>query len=145
MMKLDWRKAVLACAIAMTLSFEAAAQTETLPPPTPADVTMSVDIEQSGQAITVSTGDRVAVTLVGNPSTRSTWTVAEKPAFLSEPERKSGPLRASPNGRPLVGGDRWDVLVFTATAAGQGALKLERRAGGADNVIGSFEITVTAQ
>lgn len=135
--------AALALALSASAWAEEGAAT-TLPPPTPADVSLTVDIEQSGQAITTSVGDRVAVTLIGNPSTRSMWAVVEKPEFLSAPERVSGPLKPSPSGRPLLGGDRWDVLVFTAQSAGEGTLKLERRSGAGD-VIGAFELTVTAK
>lgn len=145
-MTLSRRHAAIAGFAALVLSVSAWAETAatTLPPPTPADVSLTVDIEQSGQAITTSVGDRVAVTLVGNPSTRSMWAVVEKPEFLSAPARVSGPLKPSPSGQPLIGGDRWDVLVFTAESAGEGTLKLERRTGAGD-VIGAFELSITAK
>ena len=138
-----WKTAAIAALATLTLGASAMAQTATLPAPLPEGVAVTVDLEQSGQAITASVGDKIAVTLVGNPSTRSMWSVVEKPAFLADPHRTSGPLNPSPNGRPLLGGNRWDVLVFEVTAAGEGALKLERRAGGGD-VIATFELAVTA-
>lgn len=139
-----WKTAAIAGLATLALTVGAVAQTATLPAPVPEGVAVTVGLEQSGEAITASIGDKIAVTLVGNPSTRSMWSVAATPAFLAAPTRASGPLSPSPVGRPVVGGNRWDVLVFEITSAGEGVLKLERRASGAD-VIGTFELTVTAK
>ena len=98
-----------------------------VPAPTPASVTQRLTIADSGKAIVVPPGGRFAVELVGIPTAGYIWQVDERPAFLSEAQEVSGNTSKQQSQPGFVGGSHWEVFVFEATGAGEGALRLAQR------------------
>lgn len=98
-----------------------------LPAPTPAEVEVRITEAQEGQTVEVSLNERFAVELVGVPTAGYVWTPAQMPPFLTRAGETSGPTIAAQNEPGYVGGNHWEVLMFAATAAGEGELVLEQR------------------
>jgi hypothetical protein len=96
-----------------------------LPAPAP-EGAIAVTSTQGGETIRAAVGDKIAVELIGAPSTGASWNVAAQPAVLSGPERLTGPTTSAQARPGFVGGQRWQVFVFEAKAAGAGALRLEQ-------------------
>lgn len=139
------RALILAAALALAAAPAAAQQ---LPAPTPDDIAVRVSADQSGQSVTASVGDGVAIELQSSPGAGASWRVASKPDFLSDPEQISGQTFAQQAGAPpRVGAPRWQVFVFGVTGAGAGDVVLEKR--GPANRTGApletFTITITAE
>lgn len=105
----------------------AAPSSGAVPAPTPAAVTQRLTAADDGKSITVPVGGRFAVELVGVPTAGYIWAVDSKPAFLSAPQEASGNTTTAQSQPGFVGGNHWEVFVFTADAAGEGVLKLGQR------------------
>lgn len=133
--------AALALAAAATPAFAG-----DLAPPAP-DGAVAVTADQAGQTITASVGDKIAVELIGSPSTGTSWLVAEKPDFLGAPQFATGPTSDAQTRPGFVGGDRWQVYVFDVTTAGSATLKLEKRSPATRTgaPLETFQVTVEAQ
>ena len=81
---------------------------------------VTLDISDSGSAITFEVGDAFEVLLESNPTTGYGWTVAEQPDGVT--------LVSSEYEEPdtsLVGAGGVEVFEFEATAAGSGVLRLD--------------------
>lgn len=96
-------------------------------PPTPADVATRVGEADAGKTVSIKVGDRLAVELVGVPTAGYLWDVLEKPAFLSADGTFGGPTSTAQLQPGFAGGSHWEVLVFRATASGEGVLKLVQK------------------
>ncbi len=118
-----------------------------LPAPTPEDITVRVTAEQDGQRIEVGVNERFAVELVGVPTAGYAWTPAQMPAFLARAGEASGNTSAAQNQPGFAGGNHWEVLMFTATAAGEGELVLEQRRPWEteEPPVDTFRVTIVAQ
>lgn len=98
-----------------------------VPAPTPADVEIRITAAQDGQIVEVPLNERFAVELVGIPTAGYVWAPAQMPAFLSRAGEAGGPTIAAQNEPGYAGGRHWEVLMFVATAAGEGELVLEQK------------------
>ena len=81
---------------------------------------VTLDISDSGSAITFEVGDTFEVLLDSNPTTGYGWTVAEQPDGVT--------LVSSDYEEPdtsLVGAGGVETFEFEATAAGSGVLRLD--------------------
>jgi predicted secreted protein len=105
----------------------AAAANGALPAPTPEDVGVRIGAGQNGQTVEVSVNQRFAVELVGVPTAGYAWTPAQMPAFLTRAGEATGNTRREQSQPGFTGGNHWEVLMFTATAAGSGELVIEQR------------------
>ncbi|WP_395644652.1 protease inhibitor I42 family protein [Terricaulis sp.] len=101
-------------------------QTE-VAPPTPAEVTTRIRLEQNGQTVNVAVGQRFAVELVGVPTAGYAWSATQTPAFLTASGEATGNTTQAQSQPGFAGGNHWEVFMFTANAAGQGELVLEQR------------------
>lgn len=106
---------------------QAVQQTTGVAPPTPGGVTTHIRAEQNGQTVNVAVGQRFAVELVGVPTAGYMWTTTQKPAFITASGEATGNTTQAQSQPGFVGGNHWEVSVFTATAAGSGDLVLEQR------------------
>ena len=95
--------------------------------PVPGDVSVRISAAQDGQSVEVAVGQRFAVELVGVPTAGYVWTVAQAPAFLARAGEASGNTSQAQSQPGFVGGNHWEVLMFSATEAGSGELVLEQR------------------
>jgi inhibitor of cysteine peptidase len=118
-----------------------------VPAPTPAGVVLHVTAADNGRTIAVPVGGQFAVELVGVPTAGYLWQVDAKPAFLSDPQERTGATTTAQSQPGFVGGNHWEVFVFTANAAGEGLLKLgQRRPWEKDEPPAqTFSVTIRAQ
>ena len=98
-----------------------------LPAPTPDDVAVRITAGQNGQTVDVGVGQRFAVELVGVPTAGYVWQPAQVPDFITRAGEASGNTIAEQTQPGYTGGNHWEVLMFSATAAGTGELVLEQR------------------
>lgn len=98
-----------------------------LPAPTPEEVEVRITAAHDGQIVEVPVNQRFAVELVGVPTAGYVWTPAELPAFVARAGEASGPTAAAQNQPGFTGGNHWEVLMFVATAPGEGELVLEQK------------------
>ncbi|HRP10219.1 MAG TPA: protease inhibitor I42 family protein [Terricaulis sp.] len=139
--------ALAACAPGAEKGEAPVAQNEAVPAPTPEDVAVRITAEQAGQRIEVAVNQRFAVELVGVPTAGYQWAVAQMPTFLTRAGEASGNTTEAQSEPGFVGGNHWEVLMFAATAPGEGELLLEqRRPWEADEpAIASFRVTIVAR
>lgn len=122
-----------ACAVALCAcapgqeAKEEAVSSASVPAPTPSDVATRITAEQNGQTVEVTVGQRFAVELVGVPTAGYAWAATTVPAFVQASGEAGGPTTEAQSQPGFVGGNHWEVLIFTATAAGTGELVLEQR------------------
>ena len=127
------RFALCACALLMACAAPASEEVApvstntSVPAPTPAAVTTRIGADQNGQTVNVAIGQRFAVELVGVPTAGYVWSAKTVPAFLSAAGETSGNTTSAQSQPGFVGGNHWEVLMFSATAAGSGELVLEQR------------------
>jgi predicted secreted protein len=123
-------------ALLFVLALAACAPTETpkqdsgqsmLPAPTPEDVAVRINADQNGQTVEVAVGQRFAVELVGVPTAGYVWQPAQVPAFLTRAGEAGGNTVPEQSQPGYVGGNHWEVLMFSATEPGGGELVLEQR------------------
>jgi inhibitor of cysteine peptidase len=118
-----------------------------LPAPTPDDIAVHITAAQNGQTVQVGVNQRFAVELVGVPTAGYVWQPAQMPAFVTRAGDATGPTIPAQNEPGYAGGNHWEVLMFSATAAGTGELVIEQRrpweqgAPPAD----TFSVTIVAQ
>ncbi len=118
-----------------------------LPAPTPAAVSLRITQAQNGQSVTVAVNQPFAVELVGVPTAGYVWSPSQTPAFLSPAGEASGPTSAAQNRPGFAGGNHWEVLVFQATAPGEGELVIEQRRPWetTEPAVDSFRVTIVAR
>ena len=119
--------ALAACAPTGEAPKQESGDQQVLPAPTPEDVTLRVTAEQNGQTIEVAVNQRFAVELVGVPTPGYVWQPAQVPAFITRAGEAGGNTIAEQSQPGYAGGNHWEVLMFTATAAGTGELVIEQR------------------
>jgi predicted secreted protein len=98
-----------------------------LPAPTPDEIEIRINAARDGQIVEVPLHQRFAVELVGVPTAGYVWTPAQMPAFLTRAGEAGGPTIAAQNEPGYAGGHHWEVLMFVATAPGEGELVLEQK------------------
>lgn len=118
-----------------------------VPAPTPGDVTTRITAEQNGQTVNVAVGQRFAIELVGVPTAGYVWAPAEVPAFISPAGEASGNTTEAQSQPGFTGGNHWEVTMFTATAAGTGEIVMEQRRPWETNEPANqtFRVTIHAQ
>jgi len=139
--------ALAACAPATDKGEAPVAQNEAVPAPTPEDVAVRITAEQAGQRIQVDVNQRFAVELVGVPTAGYQWAVAQMPPFLTRAGEASGNTSEAQSQPGFTGGNHWEVLMFAATAPGEGELLLEQRRPWEANepANDSFRVTIVAR
>lgn len=122
-------------------------QSQAVSAPTPSDVATRITAEQNGQTVDVAVGQRLAVELVGVPTAGYVWAATTVPSFLTASGEASGNTTRAQSQPGFVGGNHWEVLMFTASAAGSGELVLEQRRPWETNepANNTFRVTVTAR
>lgn len=132
-----------------TPSEDSAAGTEqqAVPAPTPDDVAVRITAAQNGQTVNVAVNQRFAVELVGVPTAGYVWTPAQLPAFITRAGEASGNTSQEQSQPGFTGGNHWEVLMFTATAAGTGELVIEQRRPweSTEPATDTFRVTIVAQ
>lgn len=118
-----------------------------VPAPTPSDVDVRINETQNGQSVAVAVGQRFAVELVGVPTAGYVWEPAQVPAFVTRAGEASGNTTAAQSQPGYVGGNHWEVLMFSATAAGTGELVIEQKRPWETNEPANrtFRVTIVAQ
>ena len=139
--------ALAACAPTETPKQGATEEQQTLPAPTPEDVAVRITAEQNGQTVEVGVNQRFAVELVGVPTAGYVWQPAQVPDFITRAGEAGGntvPAQSQPG---YAGGNHWEVLMFTATAAGTGDLVIEQRRPweSTEPATQTFRVTITAR
>ena len=83
---------------------------------------------------------------MGVPTAGYVWQAKQVPAFLSAAGETSGNTTSAQNQPGFAGGNHWEVLMFSATAAGSGDLVLEQRRPWETNEPASqtFRVTIVA-
>lgn len=120
---------------------------QVLPAPTPEDVAVRITAEQNGQTVEVAVNQRFAVELVGVPTAGYVWQPAQIPAFVTRAGEAGGATVPEQSQPGYAGGNHWEVLMFSATAAGTGELVLEQRRPWEANEppVGAFRVTIVAR
>lgn len=95
--------------------------------PTPEDVAVRINAAQAGQTVEVALNQRFAIELVGVPTAGYAWQPAQLPEFVTRAGEATGNTVAEQSQPGFTGGNHWEVLMFVATAAGEGELVLEQR------------------
>lgn len=122
-------------------------QPQAVAAPTPSDIAIRITAEQAGQTVEVPVGQRFAVELVGVPTAGYVWAAAQTPAFLTAGGETSGATTRAQSQPGFTGGNHWEVLIFSATAAGSGELVLEQRRPweSSEPAANTFRVTITAR
>jgi len=118
-----------------------------VPAPTPSDVAIRISAAQNGQTVEVAINQRFAVELVGVPTAGYVWAPAQVPGFVTRAGEASGNTSAAQSQPGFTGGNHWEVLMFSATAAGTGDLVIEQRRPWESNEPASdtFRVTIVAR
>jgi inhibitor of cysteine peptidase len=126
---------------------EAPVTNNAVPAPTPNDVTVRITAAQAGQMVEVAVGQRFAVELVGVPTAGYVWAPAQVPTFVTRAGEASGNTSQAQSQPGFTGGNHWEVLMFSATAAGSGELVMEQRRPWETNEPpnGTFRVTIVAR
>lgn len=95
--------------------------------PVPEGVQLRIGAAMNGQTIDVAIGQPFAVELRGVPTAGYLWAPAHIPDFLAQTGQATGPTSQAQLQPGFAGGSHWEVLVFTASTAGEGELALEQR------------------
>lgn len=98
-----------------------------LPPPTVEGVVVDIQGAQAGSTVDLKVGERFSVSLSGVPTAGYVWGVEALPAFLAKAGEAGGPTSSAQFLPGFAGGNHWEVLIFEATAAGEGELVLSQR------------------
>jgi inhibitor of cysteine peptidase len=138
--------ALTACAPTEAPKQESGEQ-QVLPAPTPEDVAVRITAEQNGQTVEVGVNQRFAVELVGVPTAGYVWQPAQVPGFITRAGEAGGNTIAEQSQPGYAGGNHWEVLMFSATAAGTGELVIEQRRPWENTEPASqtFRVTITAR
>lgn len=104
-----------------------APQHGSIDPPTPEDVGLRIRAEGESARANLRVGQTFAVELRGVPTAGYLWAAVETPAFLEAAGEYSGPTSTAQFEPGFAGGSHWEVFVFKAVAAGEGALRFEQR------------------
>jgi predicted secreted protein len=144
--------AVLALGLAAACTPEAddaeeAPVSQSVEAPTPDDVIVRINAEQNGQTVNVAINQRFAIELVGVPTAGYVWTPAQLPAFVTRAGEAQGNTVPEQSQPGYTGGNHWEVLMFSATAAGTGEIVIEQRRPWETNEPASdtFRVTIVAQ
>lgn len=126
---------------------EEAPVSQAVPAPTPDDVAVRITAEQAGQTINVGVNQRFSIELVGVPTAGYVWTPAQIPAFVTRAGEATGNTVQQQSQPGYTGGNHWEVLMFSATAAGTGEIVIEQRRPWETNepANNSFRVTIVAQ
>lgn len=116
--------------------------------PTPGDIATHITAEQNGQIVNVAVNQRFAIELVGVPTAGYVWAPAQIPAFITRAGEASGNTTQAQSQPGFVGGNHWEVTMFSATAAGTGDIVMEQRRpweGASEAPNATFRVTIVAQ
>lgn len=139
--------ALAACTPAQEAKQEQQVANNSVPAPTPGDVTTRITADQNGQTVNVAVGQRFAIELVGVPTAGYVWAPAQTPGFVTPAGETSGNTTQAQSQPGFTGGNHWEVTMFTATAAGTGEIVMEQRRPWETNEPANqtFRVTIRAQ
>lgn len=139
--------ALAACTPAQEAKQETPVANNSVPAPTPGDVTTRITAEQNGQMVNVAVGQRFAIELVGVPTAGYVWAPSQVPAFITRAGEASGNTTQAQSQPGFTGGNHWEVTMFSATAAGTGEIVMEQRRPWETNepANATFRVTIVAQ
>ena len=137
---------VIACLCVLFVSVASApAKADSLPAPTPPEITIHIGEAQNGAQIDVPVNERFAVELVGVPTAGYLWTIASMPEFITRAGDAGGPTMTEQTEPGFTGGRHWEVLLFAALEAGEGELVLvQKRPWEGGDIAEVFRITIAA-
>lgn len=139
--------ALAACTPAQEAKQETPVANNSVPAPTPSDVTTRITAEQNGQMVNVAVGQRFAIELVGVPTAGYVWAPSQVPAFITRAGEASGNTTQDQSQPGFTGGNHWEVTMFSATAAGTGEIVMEQRRPWetTEPANATFRVTIVAQ
>ena len=114
--------------------------------PIPEDVATVIGAEDADGTVSVRTGTKIAVSLVGVPTAGYAWGVEEAPDFLEAAGETGGPTSIDQLQEGYAGGHHWEVFFFNVTAEGSGVMRLEQRRPWEtdEEPMKTFSVTITA-
>jgi predicted secreted protein len=98
-----------------------------LPPPAAAGVVRDLTSADAGATVELKVGDKFSISLSDVPTAGYAWAPANPPAFLTKTEELGGATTTAQFLPGYAGGNHWIVLVFEATATGEGELELVQK------------------
>lgn len=116
-----------ACAPAQEAKENTPVSNNSVPAPTPQDVTVRIGADQNGGRVEVAVNQRFAIELVGVPTAGYLWTPAQIPAFVQRAGEAHGNTTREQSQPDFAGGNHWEVTMFVATQAGEGEILMEQR------------------
>jgi len=139
--------ALAACTPAQEAKQETPVANNSVPAPTPSDVTTRITAEQNGQMVNVAVGQRFAIELVGVPTAGYVWAPSQVPAFVTRAGEASGNTTQDQSQPGFTGGNHWEVTMFSATAPGTGEIVMEQRRPWetTEPANATFRVTIVAQ
>ncbi len=139
--------ALAACTPAQEAKQETPVANNSVPAPTPSDVTTRITAEQNGQMVNVAVGQRFAIELVGVPTAGYVWAPSQVPAFITRAGEASGNTTQDQSQPGFTGGNHWEVTMFSATAPGTGEIVMEQRRPWetTEPANATFRVTIVAQ
>lgn len=111
----------------------------------------AADVRDDGTgkgAVSVTAGQTFSVSLVGVPTAGYVWDAGTLPSFIEKTAETGGPTTTSQLLPGYTGGNHWEVLVFKATAAGEGELVLTQKRpweDAPDPTAPTFRVTVSVK
>lgn len=143
------RSALTAAAFALAACApgQAPNRDNSVPAPTPREVTTRITAEQNGQVVNVAVGERFAIELVGVPTAGYVWQPAQAPDFITRAGEATGNTTREQSQPGFTGGHHWEVTMFSATAPGTGEIVMEQRRPWETNepANATFRVTIVAQ
>lgn len=100
---------------------------KSLPAPKAPGVSRTFTAEDQGKSITMTVGEKIAISLVGVPTAGYVWSADKAPDFVKITEGPSGPTVSDQKLPGYTGGNHWEVLVVEALKPGSGKLALAMR------------------
>lgn len=98
-----------------------------LPPPAAAGVVRDLTSADAGATVELKVGDKFSISLSDVPTAGYAWAPSNPPAFLTKTEELGGATTTAQFLPGYAGGNHWIVLVFEATATGEGELELVQK------------------
>ncbi len=98
-----------------------------LPPPAAEGVARNLTSEDAGATVELKVGEKFSISLSDVPTAGYAWAPVALPAFLSKAGEHGGATTTAQFLPGYAGGNHWLVLVFEATATGEGELELAQK------------------
>ncbi len=102
-------------------------ESRSLPPPKVDGVVKTLGAEDAGKSFDVKVGENIAVALSGVPTAGYVWAASAPPAWVKASDGPGGATSSAQFLPGFAGGNHWEVVIFKATAAGEGEIVLAQR------------------